>query len=655
MNNRILGFVIAGSNQINALAFVGCLILTVASLIGNASPTPDPGKFITFTQLFALWLATVSLLAIGQLMLERHYVSPGIPGLHLLLCALMTLRLWHQWDAFPEIWAVSTVCLLTYARHAWFHYRQAKIPVMPQMARHPAGPTETAAPVPVEGSLCDVRRPHVSFADVAGMEPVKERLLLAGREIVQGNRPGKKPRNGILLTGKPGNGKTFLAEALAGELKLPFLTVTYGDVASMWVGDTPSRLPRVFKEARAKAPCVLFLDEVDSLLSSRDNNNADGDSLKSVNVLLTELVDIRGSGVIIMAATNHLERLDSAAVREGRFDFKIEIPPPDAPARRHLILSQAEDPLADAALNTAVDRWAGFSAARITAIMEEVNRRPQAGCPITYDDLSRALRTLQGRSGYLPENTPTLGELVLSPEARTRLASLADRMSRSVEIEAMGGSVPHGVLFYGPPGTGKTLWARTLAKTAQWAFLSVSGLDLLANPAKIDELLDEASELRPCVVFIDEADDILADRRMSQSSAVTNKLLAAIDGAGGRIPDVLFIAATNHPGAMDAAALRGGRFTEKLAFSLPDASTIGVFLAQWQERSKATWASGVSLPDIARQLLGLPLSDVQAIMQMAVNLAIGRTSPKQTMVLVNAADIDLAVEQVCGEDHDMDE
>lgn len=481
------------------------------------------------------------------------------------------------------------------------------------------------------------------------MQAIKERLLAAGQEVVQGGQAGHSPRNGILLTGKPGNGKTYLAEALAGELNLPFLTLTYGDVASKWIGDMPSRLPRVFQEARSRAPCVLFFDEVDSLLSSRETANTDGDSIKAVNVMLTELVDIRGAGVIVVAATNHLNRLDSAAVREGRFDFKIEIPPPDAPARRHLIQSNARGPLATTALTVATERWAGFSVARITAIVNEANRRPNRSQPISYEDLQVALRSLQGRAGHFPENTPTLDQLVLSREGRMQLDSLAHRMSRIVEIEAMGGSVPHGVLFYGPPGTGKTLCARSLAKTAQWAFLPVSGLDVLANPDRIDEILDEASELRPCVVFIDEADDLLADRRFGQNSVVTNKLLAAIDGSAGRIPDVLFIAATNHPDALDAAALRGGRFTEKVAFGLPDESTVLDYLKQWQQGSKARLAKDVSLLDTARQLAGQPLANVQEILQMAVNLAIGRFSGKGGVAVVNSTDIAQAIIRVCGD------
>lgn len=647
MNERLGDYLIRGTAALNTGAVVASIVLVTASLIGNVSPLPDPAKFALFTGFFGVWLAMLSFLAFWGLILEAHYVVPSLAATHLALCALMLFRVCGAVDEFPEIWAISAVCGVTYLRHRWM----VSTGTQPRQAQTfpPAGvanaPDHSAPP---ENSCCEIRRPRVTFADVAGMQAIKTRLLAAGQEIVQGAYPGRKPRNGILLTGKPGNGKTYLAEALAGELQLPFLTLTYGDVASKWIGDMPSRLPKVFEEARARAPCVLFFDEVDSLLSSRDVAHTDGDSVKAVNILLTELVDIRGAGVVVMAATNHLDRLDSAAVREGRFDFKIEITPPDAPARRHLIESHAQSPVNESALRVATDRWAGFSVARISAIMDEVNRRPNVHQPITYEHLAIALRTTQGRAGHLPDNTPTLDGLVLGAASRTRLTGLAHRMERIVDIEAMGGSVPHGVLFYGPPGTGKTLCARALARTAKWAFLPVSGLDLLSDPDRIDALLDEASELRPCVVFIDEADDVLADRRLSPSAAVTNKLLAAIDGAGGRIPDVLFIAATNHPESMDAAALRGGRFTEKIAFDLPDQATILDYLTQWQQRSKACWATGLSLPEMARQLAGQPLSNVQAILQMSVNLAIGRVGVKATRAEVSATDIVQAIDQVGG-------
>ena len=408
MNERLQHVLIHVTQTGNAWAFLTGVALVLGSLFGNISPLPDPGKFATFTAFFGLWLFLVAALVIWGLLLEPIYVSPFATALHLVLCGLMLFRVWGQPAEFPEIWVISGICLLAFIRQRWLLPRPALPQVQQRAVRAQPGATADASDSP-ENGCCDVRRPRIRFAEVAGMQAIKERLLAAGQEVIQEKPSGHTCRNGILFTGKPGNGKTYLAEALAGELKLPFLTLTYGDIASKWVGDMPSRLPLVFQEARARAPCLLFFDEVDSLLSSRDTANTDGDSIKAVNIMLTELVDIRGTGVIVVAATNHLDRLDSAAVREGRFDFKIEIPPPDAPARRHLIQSHARGPLADSALTVATERWAGFSVARITAILNEANRRPNRSQPITYDDLQLALRTLQGRAGHFPEKHTDAG------------------------------------------------------------------------------------------------------------------------------------------------------------------------------------------------------------------------------------------------------
>lgn len=328
MNERLRHYVIRTTDAVNGWAMLISIVLVLASLMGNISPLPEPGKFGTFTGFFGLWLCLVSILVIWGLLVEPIYVAPSIAAMHLALCGLMLFRVWGQPDQFPEIWVISGICLVTYVRQRWLLVRPTPPWEQQRAVRPQAGTTEAETQSSPEIQCCDVRRPRFRFAEVAGMQAIKERLLAAGQEVIQGGQSGHPPRNGILLTGKPGNGKTYLAEALAGELNLPFLTLTYGDVASKWIGDMPARLPVAFQEARARAPCVLFFDEVDSLLSARETANMDGDSHKAVNIMLTELVDIRGTGVVVVAATNHLDRLDSAAVREGRFDFKIEIPPP---------------------------------------------------------------------------------------------------------------------------------------------------------------------------------------------------------------------------------------------------------------------------------------------------------------------------------------
>lgn len=503
------------------------------------------------------------------------------------------------------------------------------------------------------------KSPTVTFADVVGMIDFKKRLLAAGNEVAAEIvvkpapstglfkskkkaeaelRAPKKARNGILLFGLPGNGKTFMAEALAGELKLKMISVTFGDIASRWVGQMTEVAMAAFDAADKNAPCVLFIDEVDSILGARNDASASHEHTRTVNAILTRLVELRGKGVVLVAATNNIDGLDTAAIREGRFDFKIEVPPPDEPARIALLerAIAASYVLADkASIVRVAKRWKGFSVARLTAIADEASRTAATEAkPVDFLTLTNALRVIQGRTGYrFTEDDPVLDDLVLTPSMREALYGISDRMVHIEEIEEIGGSVPSGLLFYGPPGGGKTLAAKALAKTAQWAFLSVSGQDLMTKADKIDKTLEMAENLRPCVIMIDEADDVLGNRSMSGNTTVTNKLLAAIDGAGGKTPDVLWIAATNSPENIDSAALRGGRFTEKINFPPPDREAVIRFIDKWRGRTKAPMSVEFNNEAAADILEGLSYANLKEILQTAVNLMVGRRATSTNVSL----------------------
>lgn len=435
-----------------------------------------------------------------------------------------------------------------------------------------------------------------TFAEVVGMNKTKAEMK-AALDCALNEQDG---RNGILLFGKPGNGKTMLANALAGEADLPIISVAFGDFASRWINQTSEQVVQLFKEARAQAPCVLFMDEIDSLIIDRSAvSSSESEAPKITNLLLTELVNTRGTGVLIVAATNYLDRLDTAAVRAGRFDFKIEIPSPDLAARRAILAETLRKDSLKRGFGSMVSgpetldrisrRWDGFSCATLSAIAKavvDIGKQKQAKT-IDFSLWMAALRTVQGDVRRLPEGTPTIEELVCNAPLRDALHALSMRLMKIEQLEDLGGSVPTGVLFYGPPGTGKTLTTRALAKSSGWAFLPTSGNALLRDPTVIDDLLEKASNLRPCIVFIDEADDALADRGHSpHTTTITNKLLSAIDGADGKIPDVVFVAATNNPHMMDSAALRGGRFTEKIGFELPNQETMLGLIQMWQKKNK---------------------------------------------------------------------
>ncbi len=507
-----------------------------------------------------------------------------------------------------------------------------------------------------EESQRDIARvtvPTVSFKDIHGNEALKRRLLEAATAVTAPRSSGATaPRNGVLMHGGPGNGKTILAEALAGELRLPFLQLAIGDVSSKWVGEKTDRIRQSFEQAIRAQPCLLFIDEIDSLLESRDGDRGDGvkEDRDVVNALLTMLVDIRKTRVLVVAATNHMDRLDSAGIREGRFDFKVEITPPDEAARIGLLTDGLRKALPKARVDvelirSVARRWNGFSVKRILAVTEEMPNYLQGRGAITFDDFMGALRVLQGQRGADVVNAKEMNELVLAPETREALDLIVGRLADPEHTERYGGTLPTGVLFYGPPGTGKTAACKAIAKAIGWGFLPVNGADMARNPKELEKLFAKAKELRPTIIFVDEADDLLKSREFSGNTEATNKLLTLMDGIEDRVTDVVWIAATNHPEQIDAALLRGGRFTEKVPFSVPTEDQLAVHLARWLEARKVQLAPGATPAMLAERLGATSIANAEAVAQSAVNRAIVR---REVPVVLTETDIEHATRLVTG-------
>ncbi len=471
-----------------------------------------------------------------------------------------------------------------------------------------------------------ITKPRKDLSSLVGMEELKGRLRLATEDILDKRGDGDAPRNGILLFGEPGNGKTEVAECLAGEFNLPMIKLRTGDVASRWKNQTTESVVQAFADAKAHAPCMLFLDEVESMLADRAGMAESGsEEGKLTNTLLTLLVDIRAHQVVVVAATNYLERLDPAGAREGRFDFKIEVPAPDEPARLALLENSLKRyvPYAEiqrSAIERAAKRWVGYSSKRIQSVGEQLReeKRKSNRTSFDFDDLMAAMRALQGRAGKIPESTKNIEDLILSAASSKRLKAIATRMSKIGQIEEMGGKAPTGIVFWGPPGTGKTEAARALAKATGWAFLQTTGSTLMADPSSWDKLIREAKDIRPVIVFLDEADDILRNRQLSNVASLTNKVLTTMDGASGKTPDIVFIAATNFVDDIDEAAMRGGRFTEKVRFETPDAAGTEKFVADWLQK-KGIAPQNSFLARVVQLLEGESIANIEAVLQEAVN------------------------------------
>ncbi len=222
-----------------------------------------------------------------------------------------------------------------------------------------------------------VHKTGVKFDDVVGMDKLK-------RDMVQVMEIMKKPAEyakkgirmpkGILLEGEPGNGKTLFAKALAGEAKINFIPAKATDFESMFMAIGPLKVKLLFKKARRRAPCIVFIDEFDGIGTIRNYNGSalETENTRIVTALLNELDGFEASnGVLVIAATNSISALDPALIRPGRFDAKLTVPYPDEAARRKLVemYTRGKSPAAECTADALAKHFTGYSCAKIESTL----------------------------------------------------------------------------------------------------------------------------------------------------------------------------------------------------------------------------------------------------------------------------------------------
>ena len=230
------------------------------------------------------------------------------------------------------------------------------------------------------GKLADKDKVNVTFKDVAGMYGAKEEVM----EIVDFlKNPGKytalggKIPKGALLVGPPGTGKTLLAKAVAGEANVPFFSISGSDFVEMFVGVGASRVRDLFAQAKEKAPCIVFIDEIDAVGRARGKNvgfSSNDERENTLNQLLTEMDGFgSNSGVIVLAATNRADILDKALMRAGRFDRQIHVTLPDLNERKEIFLVHTKNLKLskDFDVEAIAKHTPGFSGADIANICNE--------------------------------------------------------------------------------------------------------------------------------------------------------------------------------------------------------------------------------------------------------------------------------------------
>ncbi len=275
-----------------------------------------------------------------------------------------------------------------------------------------------------KAKVFDTERPSTTFADVAGYETVKQEIMEIAdfvRAPDRYRRAGASAPRGVLMTGPPGTGKTLFARALAGEVGVPFLSVTGSSFVEMFVGVGAARVRDLFEAARKVAPAIIFVDEIDAIGQRRQAGSvySNDEREQTLNQLLAEMDGFDPSvGIIVLAATNRPEVLDAALLRPGRFDRQVMIPLPNQEERQAVLAVHCRGKLLDQVDLSEVSRGTpGFSGADLANLVNEAAIRAARDdrAAITANDVEEARdRILMGLRG---------GPNVLLPEERMAVAT----------------------------------------------------------------------------------------------------------------------------------------------------------------------------------------------------------------------------------------
>ena len=456
----------------------------------------------------------------------------------------------------------------------------------------------------------------VTFEMVGGLHDVKadvkESMIIPLMRKDVTSQFGLEPPKGILLFGPPGCGKTMTMKALASELGVEMISVKCSDVMSKWYGESEGKIAELLRAARERAPCIVFMDEIDAIAKRRDMYSADDVTPRLLSILLSEMDGLdKSSGVIIVGSTNKPDMIDPALMRPGRLDKIIYVPPPDFEERKEIVAVHLSGrPVAkNLDLDEIARKTERFSGADLANLVREaatiaVRRMMVSGqvTPIRQEDFLEVL----------PRMKPSISMRVIAEYETMKLdyerkMHQTHRTERRVLVrwddvgglEIVKGAIREyvelpltrpelmesyriksgrGILLFGPPGCGKTHVMRAAANELNVPMQIVNGPELVSalagqSEAAIREVLYRARENAPSIIFFDEIDAIASkdSMRTPEVSRAVSQFLTEMDGIRPK-DKVIIVATTNRPQTLDPALLRPGRF-DKIFYVPPPDST----------------------------------------------------------------------------------
>src|SRR5450759_1240554 len=469
--------------------------------------------------------------------------------------------------------------------------------------------------------------PQVTYEDIGGIndeiQKVRETIELPLRHPEIFEKLGVEAPKGVLLYGPPGTGKTLLAKAVASESNAHFIPIGGPEIMSKFYGESEARLREIFKEAKEKAPTIIFIDEIDSIAPKREEVTGEVER-RVVSQLLSLMDGLEARGkVIVIAATNRPNALDPALRGPGRFDREIEIKGPNKSGRYEILQIHTRNmPLqADVDLEKLASISHGFLGADLEYLCKEAAMKtlrrmlPELKLEeerLSLETLDKLIVTGSDFENAFKDIVPSaMREVYLeTPDVKWSdiggLESVKRELQEAVEwplkfsdlYAAIGYNMPKGILLYGASGTGKTMLAKAVATESEANFISVRGPELLSkwvgeSERGVREVFKRARQAAPCIIFFDE--------------------IQALQG-------VVVLAATNRIDMVDPALLRAGRFDKIIRIPLPDKDARKQVL-QIHMKGKPI-SKEVEVGQLVEMTAGFNGADLAALVNTAVSIVL---------------------------------
>jgi SpoVK/Ycf46/Vps4 family AAA+-type ATPase len=503
-----------------------------------------------------------------------------------------------------------------------------------------------------------------TFEMVGGLKDVKadikESMIVPLMRHDIAEQFGIEPPKGIMLFGPPGCGKTLLMKALATELNVEMISVKCSDVMSKWYGESEGKVAELFKTAKERKPCILFMDEIDAIAKRRDLYSADDVSPRLLSIILSELDGMdKAAGIIVVGTTNKPEMVDPALMRPGRFDKIIYVPPPDYEERIdvfkvHLVGKPTAPDINLAELAKKTERMSGADIANLVkeASTIAMKRSMQMGqmTLVTHSDFlevlphvkpSISLRMKEDYERLKMDYERKMHELVraerkivvrwddvggLEDVKRALREYVELPLTKPELLEEYKLKSGRGILLFGPPGCGKTHVMRAASNELNVPIQIVNGPELVsalagASEAAIRDVLSRARENAPSIVFFDEIDALASKESMKtpEVSRAVSQFLTEMDGLRPK-DKVIIVATTNRPHLLDPAILRPGRFDKIFYVPPPDLQARkDIFEIHLRDVPKAGYIDSMLL---AHRTEGYSGADIAAIIDEAKLIAI---------------------------------